>query len=121
MDRTILFDGICNLCNGAVRFILRHDRMKKFRFVPLQSDEGKELLKQAGLPEKNLFAIIYINGENYYQRSTAVLKILKDIGGIWKLFYGLILVPPFIRDFLYNVVAGYRYRIFGKGDECKIY
>ena len=114
----VLFDGICNLCNGAVSFIARHDRMKRFRFATLQSDTGKLLLRKAGLPDDKIHTIIYIKGKKHYQRSTAILNILKDLGGIWKFFYGFIIIPPFIRDFFYNIVAKTRYRIFGKKDRC---
>ena len=120
MDRIVLFDGICNLCNGSVRFILKNDKSKMIKVSSLQSETGKNLLWQAGFPEDSIFSVIYFRGEKIYQRSEAVLQILKDMGGIWKLFYGFIIIPAFIRDFFYNVIARYRYRIFGKRDQCTL-
>ena len=120
MDQIVLFDGICNLCNGSVRFILKNDKSKSIKVASLQSETGKNLLRHAGLPEDSIFTVIYFAGGKIYQRSEAVLQILKDMGGIWKLFYGFIIVPPFIRDFVYNVIARYRYRIFGKRDQCTL-
>lgn len=120
MDRIVLFDGICNLCNGAVKFIMKHDRLKKFSFVPLQSAKGKSLMKNYGLPEDKYDTIIYLKGENHYELSAAVLHIFKDLGGIWKLFYAFIIIPPFIRDFFYRIIARIRYSVFGKTDTCVI-
>lgn len=120
MDHIVLFDGICNLCNGAVRFIMKHDKEKKFSYAPLQSDRGKRLMRERALPEDKFDTIIYIRGEEHYELSSAVLQILKDLGGGWKLFYSLIIVPAFIRDFIYRIIAVTRYRIFGKTDHCVI-
>ena len=75
-------------------------------FSSLQSDTGKSLLAQYGLPEGYLKSVVYIKENKYYTRSSAVLNILKDLGGVWSLFYGFIIVPVFIRDFFYNVIAG---------------
>jgi len=94
--------------------------MKRFHFATLQSDLGREELRKAGLPADNPDTIIYIIGEKYYQRSTAAIYILRDLGGIWKLFYGFIIIPAFIRDFFYNIIARNRYRIFGRREECSI-
>ncbi len=120
MERIVLFDGICNLCNGSVRFILKNDKRKSIKVFSLQSETGKYLLQQAGFPEDRIFTVIYFRGGKYYQRSEAVLQILKDMGGIWRLFYVFIIIPSFIRDFFYNIIARYRYRIFGKRDQCTL-
>lgn len=120
MDRIVLFDGICNLCNGAVKFIMKHDRQKIFSFAPLQSEKGKALMRKYGLPEDKSDTIIYLRDDEHYELSTAVLKILKDLGGIWKPFYAFIIIPPFIRDFFYRMIARIRYRVFGKTDQCVI-
>ena len=116
----LLFDGVCNLCNSLVGFVVRHDRSKKIVFSSLQSDTGKSLLAAYGLPAGYIKSVVYIKENKYYTRSSAVLNILKDLGGVWSLFYGFIIVPVFIRDFLYNVTAGIRYRIFGKKVSCLI-
>ena len=114
----LLFDGVCNLCDSFVGFVIRHDRSEKIMYSSLQSDTGKSLMAQYGLPESYLKSVVYIKENKYYTRSSAVLNILKDLGGGWSLFYGFIIVPVFIRDILYNVIAGLRYRIFGKKVSC---
>ena len=114
----LLFDGVCNLCDSLVGFVIRHDRSKKIIFSSLQSENGKSLLAQYGLPAGYLKSVVYIKENKYYTRSSAVLNILKDLGGGWSLFYGFIIIPVFIRDFLYNIIAGIRYRIFGKKISC---
>ena len=117
----LLFDGVCNLCNGLVRFIVRRDKNGKIRFVPLQSDTGKSLLSKAGLSPDSIDTIVYFSGEKILLRSSAILNLLKDIGGGWKLFYCLIIIPPVIRDYFYNLVAKNRYRIFGRSERCEVY
>ena len=114
----LLFDGVCNLCDSLVGFVIRHDRSKKIIFSSLQSENGKSLLAQYGLPAGYLKSVVYIKENKYYTRSSAVLNILKDLGGGWSLFYGFIIIPVFIRDFIYNIIAGIRYRIFGKKISC---
>jgi predicted DCC family thiol-disulfide oxidoreductase YuxK len=116
----ILFDGVCNLCNHAVDFIIKHDSKVKFRFAPLQSETGMKFIQMVGLPVNDLQTLIYIKGERYYFRSTAVLHILNDLGGFRKLFFVFIIVPPFIRDFFYNIISGTRYRVFGKRPDCMV-
>jgi predicted DCC family thiol-disulfide oxidoreductase YuxK len=117
-DHIILFDGVCNLCNGFVKFVIKKDRHAVLRFAPLQSEYGITFLKKLNSYKKNYDTVIYISGDKYFFKSTAVLKILKDIGGIWKLFYGLVIIPPFLRDFIYDLIATNRFRIFGKRDSC---
>ncbi len=106
----ILFDGICNLCNGAVTFVVKRDRKGLFRFVSLQSETGKSLLKR--------YAVESTKNNRYYSKSTAILYILKDLGGFWQCLYPLILIPAKLRDAIYLLVSKYRYRIFGKADSC---
>ena len=116
----ILFDGVCNLCNRSVQFILRRDKKKKFRFATLQGKKGQEILKQFNLPADYLNSFILADGEKIYTRSTAALRMLKILGRGWNLFYGFMIVPPFIRNALYNMIAKYRYKWFGKKDQCMI-
>ena len=114
----IIFDGVCRLCNRTVMFIIRHDLKAKFRFASLQSETGQLFLKKAGQLAGNLQTIIYVKGEKYYFRSTAILHIFKDIGRFYKLFFVFIIIPGFIRNSFYNLIAGTRYTIFGKNDKC---
>lgn len=124
---TILFDGLCNLCNGSVNFILKRDKQGKFKFASLQSEIGKELCKQHDI-DTNILArsaggvdsIILIKNDNVFIKSNAVLEILKDMPIGWRLFRIGIILPTVIRDYLYDFVAKHRYRIFGKKDECSI-
>jgi predicted DCC family thiol-disulfide oxidoreductase YuxK len=116
----ILFDGVCNLCNGLVQFIIKRDPDAKFHFASLQSPIGQSLLKENNLPTDNLYSFIYIKENNCFIKSTAAFNVLKDLGGLWKLLYVFIIIPKFIRDFVYNFIAKRRYRWFGKRDVCMI-
>jgi len=116
----LLFDGICKLCNRLVIFVIRRDKDAKIKFTPLQSASGMSLLKKTGLSVHDINSIVFIEGENLFLKSSAVLHIFKALGCGWRLFYGFIIIPKFIRDFLYNIVARHRYRIFGKRETCMI-
>ncbi len=114
----ILFDGFCNLCNGFVQFVIKKDKKNKIKFAPLQSTGGQNLLKQFNLPNSYFTSFVYIKDNKAYFKSSAGLKVLKDLGGIWQLFYFLIIVPKPLRDFIYSIIAKTRYKIFGKRDTC---
>lgn len=116
----LLFDGVCNLCNGLVRFIIKRDPNAKIKFAPLQATEGQSLLKKFDLTTDNIDSVVYIAGDKHFLRSSAVLHLLKELGGGWKLFYVCIAVPHFIRDFFYNLIAKSRYKIFGKTEICMV-
>lgn len=109
MSGTVLYDGNCNLCNNQVRFIKKRDKRKQFRFVPLQSEEGIGMLQKAGLPGDELDTVVYEKSGRHYLRSSAVLGILRDLGGGWRFLYSLAIVPVAIRDFFYNLVARNRH------------
>ncbi|MHA4809382.1 thiol-disulfide oxidoreductase DCC family protein [Flavitalea flava] len=115
---TILFDGVCNLCNGSVQFILKRDKSGRFRFASLQSDAGQAILQKFGLPPSHLNSFILIENEKVYTRSLAALRVLEHLGGGWSLFYSLRIIPAFIRDGIYNWVSRNRYRWFGKQESC---
>jgi predicted DCC family thiol-disulfide oxidoreductase YuxK len=119
-EQIILFDGICNLCNGFVRFVIRRDKNSIFKFASLQSDVGKEILLRLGLPINKFESFVLVQGDKYYLKSTGILKMLQELSGIWRLFYVFILIPRFIRDFIYDVIAKSRYKIFGKQKTCMI-
>jgi predicted DCC family thiol-disulfide oxidoreductase YuxK len=116
----ILFDGVCKLCQFSVRYVIRHDRIEKFHFAQLQSATGKRLLQKAGLPADYQNGLVYSDGKTFFLDSTAVLKILKELDGIWKLLYVFIFIPKKLRDGLYHFIAGIRYRVFGKYQSCPI-
>lgn len=115
--RIVLFDGMCNLCNGTVSFIIKRDKKRKFHFAPIQSEAGQSLIERYGL-NKDLSTVYYICGEVSYQKSAAILHILKDLGGGWKCYYPLIFVPACIRDGIYRWVSRNRYRWFGRKKSC---
>jgi predicted DCC family thiol-disulfide oxidoreductase YuxK len=116
----LLFDGVCNLCNSIVQFTIKKDRKGKFKFASLQSDAGQALLRKFGLPTDDFDSLVFINGNKYFLKSPAVLQVLKVLGGIWKLFYVFIIFPGPMRDFIYNIIAKTRYKIFGKRDTCMV-
>ena len=116
----ILFDGVCNLCNGSVQFVIRRDKDALFRFASLQSNSGQALLRQYGLPENTFNSFVLIDGGKTYTKSSAALRVAKKMRGGWRLLYGLMIVPKFIRDGIYNLIARNRYRWFGKKDACMI-
>ncbi len=116
----ILFDGVCNLCNSSVQFIIKNDPAGDFKFAALQSEIGQDILKRFNMKtdEYGTF-ILYENGE-IYTKSTGVLHVIKHFKNYYRFFYFFIVIPPFIRDYLYNFVARNRYRFFGKKDACMI-
>lgn len=116
----MLFDGVCNLCIGMVQFVIRRDSGRKFKFALLQSESAKALLKQTGLPFHNLNSFVFIKGDKHYLRSSAVLHVFKELGGMWKLFYCFIILPAPLRDFVYGIIARTRYRIFGRREQCMV-
>lgn len=119
MTSIVLFDGVCNFCNGAVNFIIRHDADKKFRFAPLQSEIGQELKAKHDIGD-DVDSIVLVENDKAYLHSTAGLRIARTIGGIWSLGYVFIIVPAFIRDWAYKLFAKHRYRLFGRQDACML-
>jgi len=113
----VLFDGVCNFCNGSVNFIIEHDREKKFKFTALQSDVGVALKEQYAIPD-DVDSVILIEDGQAFMHSTAGLKIARELCGVWSLAYAFIIVPAFIRDWAYKTFARYRYRLFGRTEAC---
>lgn len=114
----ILFDGVCNLCTGSVQFVLKRDKKAAFLFGSLQGNAGQGYLKKYQLPANTFNSFLLIEGEKIYTRSTAALRTAKHLGGGWSLLYGFIIVPKFIRDAVYKLIAKNRYRWFGKKEAC---
>ena len=119
-QQVIFFDGICNLCNSFVQFIIKRDPGARFRFASLQSEVGRGAMKESRLPAASLSTVVYLKEGHYYFKSSAALHILKDLGRGWSLLYGFILIPKPLRDGIYDVLARNRYRLFGKRAECMI-
>lgn len=118
-ERIILFDGLCTLCNRTVQFVIKRDPKVRFRFASLQSEVGKELLQRYDQP-MDLQTIILLEGGQAYHRSSAALRISRRLRGAWPLLYAFILLPPPLRDIMYNLVARNRYKWFGKQEQCMI-
>ena len=114
----ILFDGVCNLCNGAVQFAIERDPTAIFRFASLQSDFGQSILAQNVVDTEGGGTIILLENGKAYDRSTAALRVARRLSGWIKCLYVFIIVPKVIRDFVYKIVAKNRYRWFGKQESC---
>jgi predicted DCC family thiol-disulfide oxidoreductase YuxK len=114
-DHIIFFDGVCNLCNGAVRFVIKYDSDQIFSFAPLQSDLAREMLGKEYVTD----TLIYCEAGKVYKKSTGALKIARRLKHFKYLYY-FIYLPAFLRDFIYDVIARNRYKIFGKRDSCII-
>ncbi|MBI1781404.1 MAG: thiol-disulfide oxidoreductase DCC family protein [Sphingobacteriales bacterium] len=116
--KIVLFDGVCNLCSSSVQFILKRDKKDQFLFGSLQGNYGQQVLKQNNLPADTFNSFMLLEGDKLYTRSSGALRMLKYLGGGWSLLYIFIIVPKFIRDALYNLIAANRYKWFGKKNEC---
>jgi predicted DCC family thiol-disulfide oxidoreductase YuxK len=116
----ILFDGVCNLCNSSVQFVIKHDPKKQFRFASIQGDYGQQVLKRFHLPPDSLNSFILLRDNQIYTHSTGALKVARQLSGAWPLLYIFILIPPFIRNAVYQLIANNRYKWFGKKETCAI-
>lgn len=116
----ILFDGVCNLCNGSVNFVVDRDKKDTFRFAALQSPEGKQVLKDAGIEEAYLDSIVLLKNGKLYKKSAAALHIAGGMSGLWPLMSVFFVIPAFLRDIIYDFIARNRYKWFGKQDVCRV-
>ncbi|MCX6157572.1 MAG: DCC1-like thiol-disulfide oxidoreductase family protein [Ignavibacteriota bacterium] len=119
-NEVILFDGVCNFCNSSVNFIIDKDKRDVFRFASLQSDFGQECLKDFNLPADSFSTLILVSNGKYFTRSSAALRIAKDLSFPYSLSFAFIVIPPFIRNLFYDIIARNRYRWFGKKEVCRI-
>lgn len=120
MSPIILFDGVCNFCDASVNFVIRHDPSAFFRFAPLQSPAGQEILKKLGLSTTDLDTMVLVEDERFFTRSTAALRIARRLSGLWPLLFAFMIVPRILRDGVYGLIAKYRYRWWGKKDSCLV-
>ena len=116
----ILFDGVCNLCNGAVNFVIKRDSGNVFKFASLQEKQGVLLLKMHAVDTQKLDSIVLIENEKVYVKSSAALRIARKMSNLWPLFFVLLIIPSFIRDGVYDFIAKNRYKWFGKKEQCMI-
>lgn len=118
--RIILFDGVCNVCNASVQFAIKRDPKGKFKFAPLQSDVAKPFLEQLGMSLTAFDSVVLIENDKVYTRSSAALRIARQLNGLWPVLYVFIFVPKFIRDFVYDFIGRNRYKWFGKRESCML-
>lgn len=116
----ILFDGVCNLCNGAVTFIIKHDKKDSFRFAALESAFGRELLAAHNIDSTVTDSIILVRGKSAFAKAEAALHIAKKMSGLWPLLYVFNVLPNKVNNFFYDYIARNRYKWFGKKESCMI-
>jgi len=116
----ILFDGVCNFCNRSVNFVIRRDKRGYFCFAPLQTANGGEIARRYGIDPEQLETFVLVENGRAYRKSGGALRVGRRLGGLYALAFGLIAVPPFVRDWFYDWFARRRYRWFGKRDECMV-
>lgn len=116
----VVFDGVCNLCNGAVQFILKRDPKQRFIFSPAQSVYAQALLAEHGLQDLGLESFVLIENQQAYLRTDAALRIARQLSGLWFLFGIFWLVPRPLRDWFYNALGRRRYQWFGKRQQCML-
>jgi len=120
MQTSVFFDGVCTLCNRGVNFLIKHDKKGVLKFASLQSEYAQNVIPKALLDRDNLDTIIVYTDGKFYERSKAVLKLCKVLGGGFYVVLIGYLIPRFIRDGLYRFIANNRYRWFGKTAQCRI-
>ncbi len=119
--KIVFFDGVCNLCNGVVQYIIKQDKKDVFRYASLQSDVGQQFLKERGLNAEDFDSfIVFIPGRSYEHKSKAAFEVIKEFGGLWPLLRVFSVLPAKITDFFYDIVAKNRYKWFGKQESCWI-
>ncbi len=116
----IIFDGVCHLCNSSVDFVIRKDQQRQFRYTANQMEAGQKILRAHGLNPEQIQSVYLLENGNLYSKSTAALRIARHLGFPWSLAWGLILVPAFLRNLVYDLIARNRYKWFGKKETCRL-
>jgi predicted DCC family thiol-disulfide oxidoreductase YuxK len=119
-NAVVLFDGVCNLCNGLVQFLIHHDKRGFLKLAALQSDSGRQLLRWCGHPLDDLDTIVFVDGGRAYFKSSAVLRIVGKLPWPWPVTALALVIPPFVRDWFYDRVARNRYALFGRRETCML-
>ena len=114
----LLFDGYCNLCNNSVQFVLNHEKNTDLVFTSLQSEAGISLLKQYNINPLNLDSLVFIKNNKFHTKSSAALSLTPYLRGLYPLLYSLLIIPPFIRNTVYDYIARNRYKWYGKAESC---
>ena len=119
VEKIVLFDGVCNLCNASVQFIIRHNKNANLKFASLQSEFGQSQLAKFQLPTE-VKTIVFITDGKALLRSNAALEVCQHLNGFYRYLKILKIIPAFLRDWIYNIIARNRYSWFGKKDQCWI-
>jgi len=118
--RVILFDGVCNFCNASINFVIDRDPHQQFVFAPLQSNTARQLLEEKQYDPDQFDSVVLLKNGRLYEKSDAALEIARDLTGAWPLLYAFKIVPLFIRNAVYDLIARNRYKWFGRQDACRI-
>ncbi len=116
----VIFDGVCNFCDRSVRFLMNRDPGGRFRFASNQSEAGSALLRAHGIDPASVDSVYLVEGDRIWKKSAAALEITRRMPGLWKLLYGFVIVPRPIRDWVYDLIARNRYRMFGRSESCRL-
>ncbi len=116
----VIFDGVCKFCCGSIRFIAKRDSKGMFAFTPMQSSAGQELIAQHGIEQMGMDSFVLIRNGVVHVRSDAALAIARDLDGMWWLMGVLRIVPSFVRDYFYDLLARHRYKLFGRTEQCEL-
>lgn len=116
----LLFDGVCNLCNSSVNFIIDHDPNNHFRFAALQSEFGQQKLAELGFNSESFDSLVLLSQGEVYKKSSAALKIARKLSGLYPMLYVYMIIPPSLRDGVYDLIAKNRYKWWGKQDSCRV-
>lgn len=114
----IFFDGVCNLCNASVQFVIAHDKKDQFRFTALQGDYAKEILPKFNTDSEKLNTILLLEDGKLYTKSSAALRVARKLNGLIPLLYAFLIIPKFIRDWVYDIIAKNRYQWWGRRESC---
>jgi predicted DCC family thiol-disulfide oxidoreductase YuxK len=116
----VLFDGVCNLCNGAINFLIDHDKGNKLLFASLQSDFGQSVLRDYGMNTNDFDTFVFLKDGKMFTRSQGALEVMNVLGGSWSSLYLFRFVPTFLRDGIYKMIAKNRYKLFGQREACRM-
>lgn len=119
-QRLVLFDGVCNFCNFWIQFALKRDQKRRLKFTSLQGETAHQLLPRYHIDPTVLTSVIFIDDGKVYRESSAALRVCRYLDGGWKLLYGLMIIPVFIRDGIYKWIGRNRYKWFGKTETCML-
>ena len=119
-ERVIVFDGVCNVCNASVNFVMARDPDRKFRFGTLQSEAAQQVLKELEVSTEDFETFLLLEGDRVFTKSTAALRVVRQLGSLWPLLYALMIIPRPIRDAFYDAIARNRYHWMGKSETCRV-